>query len=199
MLPFLLSKWTVMGGSHRQPDRKEWARATARRGAKRLSPRRKALHIFITPNVDLFAKFSIEKTKAGVVSLLPKLALGTFASKMPAADMDKTRVRSLYAAHLLSWTALIMVIVWAVAYQVPGRERVTTTYRTAVMYHGIPYFSMHSSVRHHWKDQVESSARLLLCASTLFRLPGKRMISLEKASSGAHHQLEIRSEWLGQG
>ena len=84
---------------------------------------------------------------------------------------------------------------WLTRYQVESGSQLLT----AVMYHGIPYFSMHSSVRHHWKDQVESSARLLLCASTLFRLPGKRMISLEKASSGAHHQLEIRSEWLGQG
>lgn len=47
-----------------------------------------------------------------------KVNLEHLVSKMPAADLDKTRVRSLWAAHLLSWTALIMVIVWVVAYQV---------------------------------------------------------------------------------
>lgn len=37
------------------------------------------------------------------------------------ATMEPLQIRSLWAAHLLSWTALIMVIVWAVAYEVGTR------------------------------------------------------------------------------
>lgn len=49
----------------------------------------------------------------------------------PLLVMEKLQVRSLWAAHLMSWTAFIMVLVWALAYQVKPWHLRDTEYLTA--------------------------------------------------------------------
>lgn len=51
--------------------------------------------------------------------------------------MEKLQVRSLWIAHLMSWTAMIMVLVWALAYQVGSPVLLGVPKENAACQHGI--------------------------------------------------------------
>lgn len=55
---------------------------------------------------------------APVVLEIPCLCCAYLCSSSSLLVMEKLQVRSLWVAHLMSWTAFIMVLVWALAYQV---------------------------------------------------------------------------------
>lgn len=62
----------------------------------------------------------------------PRISDAAFAwLDSPLLIMEKLQVRSLWAAHLMSWTAFIMVLVWALAYQVKPWHLRDTEYLTA--------------------------------------------------------------------